>query len=529
MKEQVYLKSITKIEPLSGRWYAWSHLISPVQHSFNVAFRHLPSFQSFISNAAVHEAALKNPKMLGSAFMELRKSDLPAVQQLLEVTLDQHAHLIQFAEDVVQLDKKLMNETGFSLDHVYDDLAPSLKGMVELSYDTNNRHSIRLIEALTHRSGLHSAATQEIAFTEIRDENRNFFLNTPRLDGDTRMTMPIPFADSRIDLISRARIAPTPFDEIADALQVPQENRERFRTYFTTEPPIRNEPEYTGDNVRVRYFGHACVLIQTDQVSVMIDPFLTWDDDYAGADHLCFNDLPDRIDYVFLTHNHQDHFNPELLLQLRQRIGRILVPRNNPNNVADPSISLALKLLGFANVDVLEWMETVDIPGGAITALPFYGEHADLSIASKHGMHLRVKDRTFLFLADSDCKDRALYKRIVEILGKVDTLFIGMECDGAPLTWLYGTYLSTPINRKDDGSRRLSGADARRAMAIVEEVGCSNVFVYAMGQEPWMRYVTGLEYTPQSKQIVESDKFLKSCIDAGLSAVRLRDCRTMNF
>jgi len=528
MKEQVYLRARTKVEPLNGRWYAWSHLISPVQHAFNVAFRHLPSFRSFVSNAAVHEAASKNPKMLGSAFMELGKADMPAVQKLMDETLERHAHLIRFAEDVVQLDRKLMAETGFSLDRVYDELSPSLQGLVELSYDTNNRHSIRLVEELAHRGALNTTDTQELAFTHTRDEERNFFLNTPRMDGEKRMILPMPFADTRIDLLARSRVAPVDFDALVDAFGVEQADRTRFRQYFTSDVPRRNAPAYDGDGVRVRYFGHACVLVQTREVSVLIDPFLTWDDDYEDDQHLCFNDLPDRIDYVFLTHNHQDHFSPELLLQLRKRIGRILVPRNNVNSVVDPSITLALRILGFDNVEALDWMETVNIPGGAITALPFYGEHADLSIASKHGMHLRLKDRSFLFLADSDCKDRALYRRIVGLLGKVDTLFIGMECDGAPLTWLYGAYLSSPINRRDDGSRRLSGSDARRATAIVEETGCSRVYVYAMGQEPWMRYVTGLEYTPQSKQIVESDKLLKYCTELGIAAERLRGCRTLD-
>ncbi|MFC5743206.1 MBL fold metallo-hydrolase [Dyella tabacisoli] len=529
MSEQVYLKNMTKLEPLSGRWYAWSHLISPVQHSMNVAFRHLPIFQSFVTNAAIHEAAAKNPKMLGGSFMELKKTDLPSVKELLQETQDKCGHLIRFAEDLVNLDRQLQGETGFSLDHVYENLKPSLAGLVEVSYDMNNHASVRVLEELAYRGGLCNQATQELSFAQIRDEERNFFLNTPRLASAARIILSMPFTDPRIDLVAKARIAPTSFDELVDALEIRPEQREQFRDYFTTDAPTRKEPEYQGDGVRVRYFGHACVLVQTDQMSVLIDPFLTWDDDHDAEHHLCFNDLPDRIDYVFLTHNHQDHFSPELLLQLRQRIGRILVPRNNPNNVADPSMRLALKALGFHNVDALDWMDTVDIPGGAITSIPFYGEHADLNIASKHGMHLRVKDRSFLFLADSDCKDRALYQRIVAKLGKVDTLFIGMECDGAPLTWLYGSYLSNPINRKDDGSRRLSGSNASRASAIAEEFGCATAYVYAMGQEPWMRFVAGLQYTPQSKQIVESDKFVQDCRDAGLVAERLLGCRTLMF
>ena len=53
--------------------------------------------------------------------------------------------------------------------------------------------------------------------------------------------------------------------------------------------------------------------------------------------------------------------------------------------------------------------------------------------------------------------------------------------------------------------------------------------VVAMGQEPWLRFVAGLQYTPQSKQIVESDKFIGRCREAGLTAERLYGSRTMRI
>ena len=63
----------------------------------------------------------------------------------------------------------------------------------------------------------------------------------------------------------------------------------------------------------------------------------------------------------------------------------------------------------------------------------------------------------------------------------------------------------------------------------MEEIGCKTAYVYAMGQEPWLRFVAGLQYTPQSKQIVESDKFVGRCREAGLTAERLYGSRTMRM
>jgi L-ascorbate metabolism protein UlaG (beta-lactamase superfamily) len=387
---------------------------------------------------------------------------------------------------------------------------------------------LRFIEELLDQDAFGSAATQSICFSAGKETHRDFFLNTPRLEADDRLIIDAPFTSCCFDLISAARVKPVEFRALAHSLAIPPADHPRLREYFTVHPPVRNQPEYHGDGVRVRYFGHACVLVQTDEVSILIDPVVAWEPD-AQSNRLTFSDLPDSIDYVFLTHNHQDHFAPEVFLQLRGRIGRVLVPRNNPHNVADPNMRITLRNLGFTAVDVLDPMQTVAIAGGALTSLPFFGEHAALSISSKHGMYLQLKGRRLMFLADADCVDRMLYRRIVASLGKADVLFIGMECDGAPLTWLYGPYLAGPVSKKNDESRRLSGSDSDRAWAVAEEVGCSSAYVYAMGQEPWLKHLLGLQYAPDSKQIVESDRFVARCHAAGIPAERLNGCREMLF
>ncbi|OQS36951.1 MBL fold metallo-hydrolase [Chromobacterium haemolyticum] len=524
----VHLKSGVKLEPLFHRWYAWSHLVSPVQQAINLAFRQIPLLRSFIANPNVHIAASKNPQMLGGPFLELPASDLPAVRRLLQDTLKDAAPLLRFAEDLQKLNRQLQQTaSGHSLDAVYAELPPTLAGLIEVSYDLNHHPGLRVLDPLLSYPDAADADRQALAFSTERDEQRHFFLNTPRLDGDARLVLPLPFAAPHHEALAASRIRAVPYAELKQALKVPEEQEARFRGFFDTEAPQRNQPEYHGGDVRIRYFGHACVLLQTASTSVLIDPFVTWDRD-GEPQRLTFDDLPDHIDYVFITHNHQDHFSPELLLQLRGRIGRLLVPRHNSRSLADPSMKLTLRALGFRNVSELEPMESVRFDDGEIVSLPFYGEHADLDIESKHGMFLRLKNRRFLFLADSDCKDRALYRRIVERLGKADTLFIGMECDGAPLSWLYGPYTGSPLSRRDDESRTLSGSDCEHAWSIVEEFDCKKIYVYAMGQEPWMRFVTGLEYSADSKQIVESNKFLERCRAAGLSAERLYGCSSFS-
>jgi hypothetical protein len=181
-----------------------------------------------------------------------------------------------------------------------------------------------------------------------------------------------------------------------------------------------------------------------------------------------------------------------------------------------------LEELGIHNVEVISAFSEVEIPEGKITSLPFPGEHVDLDILSRHGIYIEVKGRRFAFLVDSDCWDPVLYRRIRRRLSnQLDALFIGMECHGAPLTWLYGPLLTKSISRRDDESRRLSGLDCARAKSVLAELSPTRVFVYAMGQEPWLRYIMGLEYSPDCIQLKQVAAFLEHCRQTGVPAESL--------
>ena len=525
----LYLRPEAKIEPLVGRWYAWPHLISPVQAALNLVHRQIPVLRSFLANASIHLAASEDPELFAGPFVGLQKEDIPAVNELLEYCERQFASAIKLATDLKQFEQTFASQaTGGHLDQIYQSLPDSLAGRIELSYDTSNRPVMRLFEELIYGGAADMASGQQLSIFVAPDEERAFFLNTPRLPSPDRLDLDVRFANQRLDTLLRMRTYSSTMAELQDDLELTPEQCERLSSFLTTEAPERRAPAYLGGDVRVRYFGHACVLLQTSDVSILFDPVVA-QDRHSPEAHLTLADLPDKIDYVFLTHNHQDHFCPEILLQLRARIGRILVPRHNPANLADPSMRLALKALGFCNVDVLDPLAEIAIPGGRIISLPFYGEHADLDIQTKQGAFVELLGETFAFLADSNCLDRSLYTRLAQRFGSVSALFIGMECDGAPLSWLYGPYLGKMPNRKDDEARRLSGSDADRAWNVVEELGCRQVFVYAMGQEPWLRQLLGLAYSSDSIQILESDKFVAKCQASGLPAVRLKGCADLTI
>ncbi len=58
-------------------------------------------------------------------------------------------------------------------------------------------------------------------------------------------------------------------------------------------------------------------------------------------------------------------------------------------------------------------------------------------------------------------------------------------------------------------------------MEIVDIIRPKEVYVYAMGQEPWLTFLTSIQYTEQSRPIVESNKLVEECRRRGLAAERL--------
>jgi L-ascorbate metabolism protein UlaG (beta-lactamase superfamily) len=261
-------------------------------------------------------------------------------------------------------------------------------------------------------------------------------------------------------------------------------------------------------------------LLETAGVSILLDPVLSYTYE-SDISRYAYEDLPPVIDYVLITHNHQDHILFETLLQLRHRIRNIVVPRNGGGALQDPSLRLLLKQCGFHNVIELGEMEDIPFEKGSIMALPFLGEHGDLNVQTKAAWRVEANGHRLLFAADSCNIAPQLYKHVHEQTGDVDALFVGMECNGAPMSWIYGPLVTQRIERQKDHSRRLAGSDFERAKAMVDQFHCKEVYVYAMGQEPWLNYVMSVKYTETSKPIVESNRLIEDCRSRGIIAERL--------
>jgi L-ascorbate metabolism protein UlaG (beta-lactamase superfamily) len=475
---------------------------------------------SYVSSPQIHINAVKNPKMQGGPFIALSGGRVDEVRALRDRTKTERAHLFELSAAIGELDNMLRTKAkGFSLHPLYSEVPDILRGYVELVYDLNHQPSFRLIEPLLYQSRYYDPSMQSLMLSAIQSDDRPFVLSTPRLGDDSSVHLQIPFASPVVDEIFRLKSSPRRGEEIQEMLGVSGRQQELISSFLTPEPPPRYAP-YQGPGVRWRYFGHACILIESQGVSMLFDPVLSYTYE-SGISRYTYLDLPDSIDYVLITHNHQDHVLFETLLQIRHKVKNIVVPRSGGGQLQDPSLKLLLEQCGFRNVIEVTEMEDVKTGKVRITALPFFGEHADLDIRSKMAWLVRIGPHAMIFAADSCNIEPRLYEHIHRSVGDVDALFLGMECDGAPLTWLYGPLLTTPTERAMDESRRLSGSNFEQGKSIVELFNCKQVYVYAMGQEPWLNYITSIKYTPESRPIVESDKLLKWSHERGITAERL--------
>src|SRR5204863_9689804 len=269
--EAVYFRQNVLAEPLINQWYAWSYLISPATAAMYITNSHVKIMQSFVVTPQVHIAALKNPAMLGGPFINCNAGKVGAIRLLLKKTTKEQSHMLEFAEAIKQLDELLMNEgTGYSLEPLYARIPDVLRGYVELNYDLNNNSSVRFIEGLLYKSRYYPESTQSIDFSLVEKDERAFIFSTPRLIDDRHLHLSIPFSSAGLDELFKMKNAPQPYAYIKEVLNIEDKDDLLFSSFFTKAAP---EPyvEYTGDAPRIRYLGHACVLIETRDVSILTD------------------------------------------------------------------------------------------------------------------------------------------------------------------------------------------------------------------------------------------------------------------
>jgi L-ascorbate metabolism protein UlaG (beta-lactamase superfamily) len=517
----LYLKPNVVIEPLFMRWYAWSHLLSPATGAMNIVGRHLKIMDSYIQAPDIHAAAVKNPKLLGGPFMDYDRNRSEEMRALRAETVEKAKLQLEFVEAVNQLDLLLSKqEKGYSLEPLYAQVPEPLRGFVELVYDLNHQPSFRFIEGLLYKTPLYDESFQSISLWVTENDERPFVLSTPRLDEPHVLNLPIPFRHAFIDALAKMKREPSTLEALMELADFDISDWTLFRSFFTEEAPAPYIP-YDGDNIRMRYLGHACILLETKHTSILVDPLVSYYGYQQEVARYSDADLPDFIDFVLITHNHQDHILFETLLPLRHKIGHLVVPRTTSGALQDPCLGLMFRNAGFKDVVEIGQLEEIRFEDCVLTGIPFIGEHCDLNIQTKSCYHVATGEFSVLFCADSCNVEPRLYQHVQKLIGDVDVLFLGMECEGAPLSWLYGPLLTSELARDKDYSRRLAGCNYRRAMDMVHALSPKEIYIYAMGLEPWLEFISSIRYDERAHPIVASNRLVETCRGMGIVSERL--------
>ncbi|MFD4948321.1 MBL fold metallo-hydrolase [Streptomyces sp. NPDC058239] len=516
--EPLFLRSKAIVEPLVDRFFAWPHTLAPIQAAMNLAFLQVPMLESYLQSPKVHVAASSNPELRGGYFINIPEERADEVRDLLAAIKRDRADMLAFAEAISSGQEILRaNATGFDLTPLYPKLPSELNGLVELAYDTDNQAQMRFMEPVVYKSGVYSEARQSVQLSLEPGYERPFILSTPRLPSPDVLELPLPFRHQGLEELFKARVSPTTLAKLREALELDDTQAKQLSGLLSDRPSLSPD-RHIESGGRIRYFGHACLVLQTPEAAIVTDPFISADS--TAGDRYTLDDLPDYIDLVLITHGHQDHIVLETLLQLRGRVGAIVVPRSSRGNLSDPSMALMLKHQGFPVVEVDDFDE-VEFPGGKITATPFLGEHCDLDIRAKSTYWAEIAGKKVYIGADSSGIDPTLYRYVKQHLGTADIAFLGMECDGAPLTWLYQALLTIPISKKMSHSRKLSGSNAEQAAAIMTELGAREAYVYAMGEEPWLGHVMATTYNEDTYQIKQIEEFMTWCKERDIKAGHL--------
>lgn len=105
--------------------------------------------------------------------------------------------------------------------------------------------------------------------------------------------------------------------------------------------------------MKVTYIGHACILVESGGTRILMDPWLT-DPTYHGTWWhyppltLGIRDLP-KVDYLYISHEHPDHFDPPTLRELDKDVHVIIA------NFTRKRFRDRLRGLGFRHIDEVEF------------------------------------------------------------------------------------------------------------------------------------------------------------------------------
>lgn len=522
-----YLRPDVVVEPLFNQWYLRLWLVAPANAALNLA-NQVRLMRAYLDEVYEENIAHDGSKLLNEKVIGYDRSRAKEIEHLLRETEEKRGHLLALADAIKQTDNLVVEVgNGYSLEPAHQRIPEILRGFVELEYDNNSYARMRVIEGLLYKSRFYDRSAQAVQISRVQIDQRPFVMSTPRLLEPGTVQVALPIESEKLDRLSAARMSPVESPAgLAAELGLGKSDTDTFAGFFSEKAPPQGSA-YDGPGMRVRYYGHSTLLIEWRGVSILTDPGVG---PYVegATDRFSAADLPQHIDYAVVTHGHWDHLNFECLLQLRNRIGTIVVPRSSGGNLADPSLKLALENTGFRRVVALDEMESIPLPDGEIMGIPFLGEHSDQDMRSKLLYLVRHRDHKVLVAADTRVFEPGVYRHVHAHIGDIDVLFVSMEVVGVPMMFAAQHYLGKralePLlaDKEMRESRRYSNSNTAQLNGLIDALKPKAVYVYSMALEPWMRHILGIKAAIEdSDTMMRSKMFVEDLRARGFTSERL--------
>lgn len=141
--------------------------------------------------------------------------------------------------------------------------------------------------------------------------------------------------------------------------------------------------------MKITYCGHSCFLVETNDVKILFDPFITPNPLASGV-----NVDTIEADYIFISHGHQDHIYDAIAIA--KRTGAVVVgvweiaewaQKNGIENTHPMNIGGKWEF-GFGKVQMVQAVHSSSFPDGS-----YAGEAA--------GFVIQVAGSTFYFAGDT--------------------------------------------------------------------------------------------------------------------------------
>ncbi len=153
------------------------------------------------------------------------------------------------------------------------------------------------------------------------------------------------------------------------------------------------------------WFGHSSYFMQIDGKRILVDPVFSGNasplrfttKSFTGSDIYNVSDMPD-IDYLFITHDHWDHLDYPTILQLKNKVKKIIT-----------GLGVAAHMLfwGFDknNIEEMEWGDQINPEEGfsvnAVTARHFSGRGLRRNRSLWTSFILTTRDKKIFIGGDS--------------------------------------------------------------------------------------------------------------------------------